>query len=124
MIHARIEGLDLFVEKWVEMLPAILKKYNNTKHSTTSITPNEAKLEDNKLKVWLNIKNKTEFNRKCSHLSVGSFVRMYEPPKHKKGYKSVWSSKVRKITLMNENGYLIDDYSKRKAFQRNEILKN
>ena len=25
MIHARIEGLDLSVEKWVEMLPAILK---------------------------------------------------------------------------------------------------
>ena len=25
MIHARIEGLDLPVEKWVEMLPAILK---------------------------------------------------------------------------------------------------
>ena len=24
MIHARIEGLDLPVEKWVEMLPAIL----------------------------------------------------------------------------------------------------
>ena len=26
MIHARIEGLDLPVEKWVEMLPAILKQ--------------------------------------------------------------------------------------------------
>ena len=25
MIHARIDGLDLSVEKWVEMLPAILK---------------------------------------------------------------------------------------------------
>ena len=24
---------------------------------------------------------------------------------------------------MNENGYLIDDYSKRKAVQRNEMLK-
>ena len=24
---------------------------------------------------------------------------------------------------MNENGYLIDDYSKRKVFQRNEMLK-
>ena len=51
MIHVRIEGLDLSVEKWVEMLPAILKKYNNTKHPTTSITPNEAKRDDNKLKT-------------------------------------------------------------------------
>ena len=94
MIHARIEGLDLSVEKRVEMLPAILQKYNNTKHSTTSITPNEAKLEDNKLKVWLNIKNKAEFHRKHPPLSVCSFVRIYEPPKHKKNYKSVWNSKV------------------------------
>ena len=59
-----------------------LKTYNSTKHSTTGITPNEAKREDNKLKIWLNIKNKAEFNRKYPPLSVGSFVRIYEPPKH------------------------------------------
>ena len=75
------------VEKWVEMLPAILKTSNNTKHSTTGITPSEAKLEDNRLKVWLNIKNKAEFNRTYPPLSVGSFVRTYEPPQHKKGYE-------------------------------------
>ena len=61
MIHARTEGLDLPVEKCVEMLPAILNKYNNTNHSTTNMTPNEAKREDNKLKVWLNFQNKAEF---------------------------------------------------------------
>ena len=101
----------------------VFLKYNNTKHSTTGIPPNEAKREDNKLKIWLNIQNKTIFNRKYTPLSVGSSVRIYEPPKHKKGYKSVWSSKVYKITFMNDNGYLIDDFSKRKVFQRNELLK-
>ena len=99
-----------------------LKKFNNKKHSTTGVTPNEAKRDDSKLKVWLNIKSKAELNRTYPPLSVGSLVRIYEPPKHKKGYKSVWSSKVYNITLMNENGYLIGDYSKR-AFQRNELLK-
>ena len=123
MIQARIEGLDLTVEKWAEMLPAILKKYNNTKHSTTGLTPIEAKREDNKLKVWLNIKNKAEFKRKYPPLQVGNSVRIYEPPKHKKGYKSVWSSKVYKIAFINEKGYLINDYSKGKVFQRNELLK-
>ena len=54
---------------------------------------------------------------------MGSFVRIYEPPKHKTSYKSVWSSRVYKITFMNEKGYIIDDYSKRKVFQRNEMLK-
>ena len=87
------------------------------------MTPYEAKREDNKLKVWLNIKNKAEFNRTYTPLSVGSFARSYEPPKHKKGYKSAWSSKVYRITFMNENGYLIDEYSKKNVFQRNELLK-
>ena len=105
------------------MLPAIFKQSNNKKRFTTGVTPHEAKREDNKLKVWLNIKNKAASNRKCSPLSAGSFVRTYEPPKHKKGYKSAWSSKVYKITFMNENGYLIDNYYKRKVFQRNETLK-
>ena len=82
MIHARIEGLDLSVEKWVEMLLAILRKFNNKKHPTTGVTPNDVKRDDNTLKVWLYIKNKAEFNRKYSRLSVGSFVRIYEPPKH------------------------------------------
>ena len=45
-------------------------KYNSTKHSTTNMTPNEAKREDNKLKIWLNIKNKAELNRKYPPLSV------------------------------------------------------
>ena len=126
MIHARTDGLDLDVEKWVGMLPAILRKYNNTKHSTTGMTPNEAKQEDNTLKVWLNIRKKSEFNefnRKYPPLKLGDSVRIYEPPKHKKGYKSVWSSKVYKITFMNEKGYQIYGFSKRKVFQRNELLK-
>ena len=100
-----------------------LKKYINKKHYTTGVTPNEAKRYYNKLKVWLNIKNAAEFSRTYPPLSAGSFVRIFEPPKHKNGYTSVWSSKVYKITFMNGNGYLIDDYYKRKVFQRNELLK-
>ena len=53
---------------------------------------------------------------------MGSFVRIHEPPKHKTGAKSLWGSKVYKITFMNESGYLINDYSKRKVVQRNELL--
>ena len=59
MIHTRIEGLDLPVEKWVEMLPAILKQFNNKKHYTTGLIPNEAKRDDNTLNLWSSIKNKT-----------------------------------------------------------------
>ena len=92
-----------------------LKTYNSTKHYTTNMTPHEAKREDNKLNVWLSIKDKAEFNRTYTPLSVGSFVRIYEPRKHKKGYKSVWSSKVFNIIFMGDNGYVIDDFAKKKG---------
>lgn len=39
MIHTRLEGLEMEKEKWINLLPAILKKYNNTEHSTTGVKP-------------------------------------------------------------------------------------
>jgi len=123
MIHTRIEGLDLSVEKWVEMLPVILRKYNNTKHSTTNMTPNEATQTDNKLKVWLNIKNKAEFNRKYKPIKVGDKVRTYMKPKSmKKGYDSSWSKDVYTITFIKDNQYLINDH-RRRVWNRWELLK-
>ena len=74
MIHARIEGLDLSVEKWVEMLPALLRKYNNKNHYTTGVTPDEAKRDDNKLKVWLNINNK-RVQQNISTFKRGQFCK-------------------------------------------------
>ena len=43
MIHIRLEGLEINKEKWVDILPSVLKKYNNTEHSTINMKPNEAK---------------------------------------------------------------------------------
>ena len=42
-IHKRLEGLEVNKEKWVDMLPAVLKRYNNTEHSTINTAPNNAK---------------------------------------------------------------------------------
>ena len=55
MIHQRLEGLEASKEKWVEMLPYVLRVYNNTKHSTTGGQPDEAKKKNDHLEVWLNI---------------------------------------------------------------------
>ena len=44
MIHARIEGLNLSVEKWVEMLPAILK--NITTPNTPLLVLHQMKLSE------------------------------------------------------------------------------
>ena len=55
MIHQRLEGLEISKEKWVDILPSVLNKYNNTSHSTTGMKPNEAKRKDTHFDVWVNI---------------------------------------------------------------------
>ena len=37
MIRTRLEGLEIDKQEWVELLGAILKKCNNTEHSTTNL---------------------------------------------------------------------------------------
>ena len=43
MIHTRLGGLEIDKQKWVELLPSVLKKYNNTKNSTTGMSPHMAR---------------------------------------------------------------------------------
>ena len=75
MIHARLEGLEISKDKWVGILPSVLKEYNNTKHSTTGMTPVEAKQTNNHDDVCLNIDNKANYNRRYPPLNNGSQVR-------------------------------------------------
>ena len=81
MIHQRLDGLEVSREKLVDMLGPVLKKYNNAKHSTTGLPPNETKKHSNHMEVWLNISNKATYNRKYPPLSVGQKVKVYQKPK-------------------------------------------
>ena len=124
MIHTRLEGLEMDKEKWVDMLGPVLKKYNNTKHSTTDFSPNEAKKKDNHFDVWLNIYSKANFNRKYPPLKVGNKVRVYQKPKSmKKGTDSYWSKDVYTITFIKDKQYLLNDYEKKRVYHRHELLK-
>jgi len=124
MIHTRLEGLEVGKEKWVDMLPSVLKKYNNTKHSTTGVSPNEAKKKSNHVEIWLNINNKAKFNRRYKPIKIGDKVRVYQKPKSfKKGYESVWSARVYEVQLIKDGTYLLNDYHKRRVYRRHEILK-
>ena len=51
MIHTRLEGLDLSKEKWVELLPSVLTKYNNRNHETTGVSPTDAMVYENAIQV-------------------------------------------------------------------------
>ena len=124
MIHTRLEGLELDEEKWVDMLQPVLKKYNNTQHSTIGMSPNDAKKNDNHIQVWLNIKNKAIFSRKYPPLKVGDNVRTYiKPHTFKKGYNPSWSKDIYTITYINkDNQYLVNDKVRKRVWSRHELL--
>ena len=58
MIAARIIGLDLDKEKWIDLLPKVLDQYNKQVHSTIKMTPKDAQLAVNREKVLSNIRKK------------------------------------------------------------------
>ena len=82
MIHTRLQGLEIDKQEWINLLPSILKKYNNTIHSTTGVTPNIAKEGNNNIEVWMNISNKATYNRKYPPLKVNDNVRTYIKKSH------------------------------------------
>jgi len=88
------------------------------------MTPNEAKDPDHRLQVWLNIKSKASFNRKYEPLKVGDYVRTFvETKSHSKQTDKRWSEEIYRITFVKDNQYLINDPSRRRVWNRHELLK-
>ena len=124
MIHTRLEGMELKKEKWIDILPSVIKKYNNKTHSTTGMSPNTAKQGNNNIEVWLNIRNKADFNRKYPPLKTGSQVKTYiKPGSFKKGYESRWSKDVYRIMNISEDGkqFMVNNNTRR-LYSRHELL--
>ena len=125
MIHTRLDGLDLEKETWVELLPAVLKKYNNRVHGTTGMSPNDARKDENNIQIYLNIRKHAQYKRSYPKLSVGDLVRTYvKAGSFKKGYNSSWSKDVFKVTFVSDDKkqFLVND-NKRKVYNRWELLK-
>jgi hypothetical protein len=70
MIHTRLDGLEIDKQKWLELLPSVLKKYNHQKHSTTGMSPNQAKQGKDNVEIWLTIYDKANFNRKYPPMKI------------------------------------------------------
>ena len=125
MIHTRLEGLEKSRETWTEILPAVLKKYNNRIHGTIEMTPIEARKPENQIEVFMNIRQKAQFKRRYPKLSKGDQVRTYiKPHTFKKGWDTSWSREVYKIIYITPDGkqFLVND-NKRRVYNRWELLK-
>jgi hypothetical protein len=116
--------LEIDKQEWVSVLSPVLKKYNNTKHSTIGMSPNQATQGNDNIEIWLNITNKANFNRKYAPLRKDSQVRTYIKPKTmSKGYESRWSPTVYKVIAITDDKkqFMVNNNSRR-LYSRHELL--
>ena len=115
MIHDRVEGLKLDKEKWVNVLPIVLKQYNNRKHSTTGVSPANAKRPE------YQVMEKTYPN-----LSVGDTVKIKNKKKSAvdKSFRP-WSDKTCKIAFKTkDNRYVLEKANvNRRLYLSHDLLK-
>ena len=85
---------------YIDILPDLVKEYNNTKHCSIKMTPVEASKKENELTVWRNLypdrHKRIEINPK---FSVGDRVRISKKKAvFEKGYTTRWTEEIFTIT--------------------------
>lgn len=114
--------------QWVDLIYPILLTYNNKLvHSSTGLTPNEARKPSNELEAYINIKMKAKQNRKYPEIKVGDKVYIYMKRKpNQKSHVSVWSDMSYEVVdIIHSHGITFYKTTAReKGFLRHELLKN
>ena len=117
--------------KYIDILPKILKQYNNTKHSSIKMTPTEASKKKNEVTVYYNLYGDTETLSSQPKFKVGDRVRIskYKRTTFDKGYTPNWTEEIfiiDKIQYTNPITYKIKDLNNeeiRGSFYEAELLK-
>ena len=99
-------------KRWIDVLPQIIKNYNNTPHRTIGMTPNQV-TDDNADKVFKKMFPDLQLEAK-PRLKVGDIVRkLKEKTIFEKGYKQSWSNDLYRITKVRQAAgrvwYIISD---------------
>ena len=99
---------------YLDMLPKILKYYNNTKHSSIKMTPIEASKKKNEGVVYFNLYGDMETLKQKPKFKIGDTVRIskYKRKVFDKGYTPNWSEEVftvDKIQYTNPITYKLKD---------------
>jgi len=122
-IANRLEGLKTPKEEWIKFIPAFLRHYNTTEHSTTKEKPVNAIKPEYKMNVLVNIRKQAQFNRTYEPLKIHDLVRTYVKKTVKtKSTDPKYSKEVYKIIAKQGNQYLINDH-RRKVWNRWELFK-
>ena len=81
---------------FIDVLPDLIKEYNNTRHSSLKMTPVKASKKENELRVWRNLyPNHLEISDIKPKFSVGDKVRISKKKKtFDKGYTTRWIEEI------------------------------
>ena len=116
---------------YLDILPKILKQYNNTKHRSIEMTPVEASKKKNESAVYYNLNSNMEELSSKPKFKIGDKVRIskYKRKLFDKGYTPNWTEEiflVDKIQSTNPITYRIKDLNNeeiRGSFYEPELLK-
>lgn len=91
--------------KYLNVLPVMIKKYNNTKHSSIKMTPTEASLNKNEGKVYYQLYGKLQAFKGIPKFNVNDKVRISKKKKmFEKGYTPNWTEEIFVISqIQNTN---------------------
>jgi len=109
-----------------QILFEVLLTYNNKDiHTSTGLTPNEARLDKNRLQVKLNLEMHRISKRSYPELKINDKVKIYKKKgQFDKEFKSVWLKDVHTIsdikTSFGQNYYYIENF--KQLFLRNDLL--
>ena len=117
--------------QYLEILPKILKQYNNTKHSSVKMTTVEASKKKNEGTVYFNLYSDMEPLPSKTKFKVGDKVQIskYERKTFDKGYTPNWTEEVfivDKIQYTNPITYKLKDLNDeeiKRSFSEPELLK-
>ena len=65
-------------KSWHLLLPAVIKQYNNTIHSSTKLKPIDAIKDSNANEVKTNLILRASFKRKYKEINIGDEVRIFK----------------------------------------------
>ena len=87
---------DNNMNRYVDVLPDLVKGYNNTRHSSIKMTPVEASQKKNELGVWRTLyPDHLEIRDINPEFSVGDKVRISKKKKtFEKGYTTRWTEEI------------------------------
>ena len=99
---------------YIDILPDLVKNYNNTRHSSIKMTPVEASKDKNEFTVWRNLyPDRLKAVRINPKFSVGDKVRLSKKKAlFEKGYTTRWTEEILTIKKINHTSpvtYKVED---------------